>query len=97
MNAFKEKIFQEFEANLSRTLGMTIEEYSEIFHRRGEDALWEFETALREEGPEAARFMMNWSIVNLSVIYHEREMGRKMTSDEIKEHAINLDLGLEHF
>lgn len=97
MNAFKEKIFQEFAANLSRTLGMTIDEYSEIFHRKGEDALGEFETALREEGPEVARLMMNWSIVNLSVIYHESEINRKMTSDEIKEHAISLDLGLEHF
>jgi len=76
---------------------MTIDEYSEIFHRKGEDALGEFETALREEGPDVARLMMNWSIVNLSVIYHESEINRKMTSDEIKEHAISLDLGLEHF
>lgn len=97
MNHFKNKIFDEFDKNLTRILGLTLEEYESMFKKHGDSPLDEFRDTLNNEGADAARFAMNWSIVHLSVIYQERELGQKMTTEEIKEHAISLDLGLEHY
>ena len=97
MNHFENKIFEEFEGNLNRILGLTLEEYETILKSHGDSPIEEFKDTLSNDGPDATRFIMNWSITNLSVIYRERELGRKMTKEEIKEHALSLDLGLEHF
>ena len=97
MNHFENKIFEEFEKNLNRILGMTLEEYETILKRHGDRPLDEFRDTFNNEGADATRFVMNWSIVNLSVVYHERELGRKMTTEEIKSHAVSLGLGLEHY
>ena len=42
MNHFENKIFEEFEKNLNRILGMTLEEYETILKRHGDRPLDEF-------------------------------------------------------
>jgi len=72
MNHFKNKIFDEFDKNLTRILGLTFEEYESMFKKHGDSPLDEFRDTHNNEGADAARFAMNWSIVHLSVIYQER-------------------------
>ena len=67
MNHFKNKIFDEFGKNLTRILGLTLEEYESMFKKAGDSPLDEFRDTLNNEGADAARFVMNWSIVHLSV------------------------------
>ena len=83
--------------NFNRILEMTLEEYGSILKSQGDRPLDEFRDALNNEGESANRFFLNWSIVNLSVVYHERGLGRKMTAEEINSHGASLDLGLEHY
>ena len=93
---FKEKIYTEFEQNLYRILTITLDEYRGIFEQHGGDPFEEFETVYQNDGAEKMRIAMNWAIVNLSVIYQERELGRKMTGPELKVHdeGLGLELGL---
>ena len=95
-NPFKKKIYTEFEQNLYRILTITLDEYRSIFEQHGDDPFEEFETVYKNDGAEKMRIAMNWAIVNLSVIYQERELGRKMTGPELKVHdeGLGLELGL---
>ena len=95
-NPFKKKIYTEFEQNLYRILNITLDEYRSIFEQHGDDPFEEFETVYKNDGAEKMRIAMNWAIVNLSVIYQERELGRKMTGPELKVHdeGLGLELGL---
>ena len=76
---------------------MTLEEYDAILKSQGDRPLDEFRDTLNNEGKDAKRFVMSWSTVNLSVVYHERGLSRQMTAEKIKAHAASLGLGLEHY
>jgi hypothetical protein len=93
---FKNKIYTEFEQNLYRILNISLDEYRTIFEQHNDDPFEEFETIYANDGAEKMRITMNWAIVNLSVIYQERELGRKMTGPELKVHdeGLGLELGL---
>ena len=96
MDPFKNKIYAEFEENLYRILNISLDEYRGIFEQHNDDPFEEFETIYENDGAEKMRIAMNWAIVNLSVIYQERELGRKMTGPELKVHdeGLELELGL---
>ena len=53
MNHFENKIFEEFEKNLNRILGMTLEEYETILKRHGDRPLEEFRDTFNNEGAAA--------------------------------------------
>jgi hypothetical protein len=96
IDPFKNKIYAEFEENLYRILNISLDEYRGIFEQHNDDPFEEFETVYANDGAEKMRITMNWAIVNLSVIYQERELGRKMTGPELKVHdeGLGLELGL---
>ena len=76
---------------------MILEEYDAILKSQGDRPLDEFRDTLNNEGEDTNRFVVNWSTVNLSVVYHERGLSRKMTAEKIKSHAASLGLVLEHY
>ena len=59
MNHFKNKIFDEFDKNLTRILGLSLVEYETMFKNHGDSPLDEFRDALNNEGESANRFFLN--------------------------------------
>ena len=93
---FKEKLIEEFEANLNRIFGCDIARFKEVTRDKGEldtdiDELWE------AEGAQSVRKMLGQRIVFLHSIFTERDMGRRLTFDEFVSNSISLDVGLEEF
>ena len=91
---FKEKLIEEFEANLNRIFGCDIARFKEVTRDKGEldtdiDELWE------AEGAQSVRKMLGQRIVFLHSIFTERDMGRRLTFDEFVSNSISLDVGLE--
>lgn len=93
---FREKLIEEFEANLYRIFGCDIARFKEVTRDKGEldtdiDELWE------AEGAQSVRKMLGQRIVFLHSIFTERDMGRRLTFDEFVSNSISLDVGLEEF
>ena len=79
-----------------QSLNISLDEYHGIFEEHNHDPFEEFEAVYANDGTEKMRIAMNCSIANLSIVYRERELGREMTSLELKAHdeGFGLDLGL---
>ena len=92
MNQFKDKIMTDFEQDLYRCLNLSLEDFVRVFEGRDYNPLQDFEEMFAELGPAALRDHMDKCINTLSVIYQERELGRRMTETEIAENAVKLKL-----
>ena len=73
-----------------------MDDFINVFGQRGNDPIAEFEKIFKDYGASALRDHMDQCINTLSVIYQERELGRRMTDEEVAENAQNLGLGLRY-
>lgn len=96
MNTFKNKIMKDFEQDLYRCLNLSLADFIDVVGQRGNDPMVEFEQILEDRGASALRDHMDKCINTLSVIYQERELGRRMTNEEVAENAQKLGLGLRY-
>jgi hypothetical protein len=96
MNQFRNKIMKDFEQDLYRCLNLSLDDFVSVFAGRDYNPLQDFEEMFAELGPAALRDHMDKCINTLSVIYQERELGRRMTNEEVAENAQKLGLGLRY-
>jgi hypothetical protein len=92
MNQFRNKIMKDFEQDLYRCLNLSLDDFVSVFAGRDYNPLQDFEEMFAKLGPAALRDHMDKCINTLSVIYQERELGRRMTETEIAENAVKLKL-----
>ena len=92
MNQFREKILREFEQDLYRCLNITLDDFVRIVGRGKTDPIEEFDQILETKGVQEVRIEMQHKINCLSVVYKERELGRKMNEKEFVDNAKELGL-----
>ena len=92
MKKFRNKIFRDFEENLYRHLNISLSEFLQIFREQGEDPIAKFDEVLRKEGPEELRFLMDFYVNGLSIIFTETELGRELSAEEMIDNASRLGL-----
>ena len=95
MNQFKEKLYEEFEANSHKLLGVPGNRVREVLSDKGEDIDAEFEAAWDFGGAAFMRQCMSLTLCRLEQIYHERDLGRHLTQDEADERYTAWDIGLD--
>ena len=95
MNQFKEKLYEEFEANSYKLMGVPGNRVREVLAKYGEDIDAEFEAAWNFGGAAFMRQCMSLILCRLEQIYHERDLGRHLTQDEADERYTAWDIGLD--
>ena len=95
MDPFKEKLYEEFEANSHKLLGVPGNRVREVLSDKGEDIDAEFEAAWDFGGASFMRQCMSLTLCRLEQIYHERDLGRHLTQDEADERYTAWDIGLD--
>ena len=95
MNQFKEKLYEEFEANSYKLMGVPGNRVREVLAKYGEDIDAEFEAAWEFGGAAFMRQCMSLTLCRLEQIYHERDVGRQLTQDEADERYTAWDVGLD--
>ena len=96
MNQFKEKLYEEFEANSYKLMGVPGNRVREVLAKYGEDIDAEFEAAWNFGGAAFMRQCMSLTLCRLEQIYHERDLGRHLTQDEADERYTAWDIGLDN-
>lgn len=91
-DAFKDKLYKEFQQDLYWVLNATIDDYLRLHASRGEDPITRFDKLYAERGPAAVRSEMQSSILFLRVVMDETRLGREMSWDEIS--TLGAELGL---
>ena len=94
MNQFKEKLYEEFEANSYKLMGVPGNRVREVLAKYGEDIDAEFEAAWDFGGAAFMRQCMSLTLCRLEQIYHERDLGRHLTQDEADERYTAWDIGI---
>ena len=94
LNPFMKPLYQEFEENLYRLFGITLDEFREFEADQGDDIDEEFASIFEKLGPVRLREAMNWKIIALATIFEERKTGKRMTLDEIGAFAWTLGLNM---
>ena len=94
MNQFKEKLYDEFEANSYKLMGVPGNRVREVLAKYGEDIDAEFEAAWDFGGAAFMRQCMSLTLCRLEQIYHERDLGRHLTQDEADDRYTGWDIGL---
>ena len=94
MNPFMKPLYQEFEKNLYRLFGLTLDEFRKFEADQGNDVDEEFAAIFEKLGPLHLREAMNWKIIALATLYEERKTGKRMTLDKIGAFARTLDLNI---
>ena len=94
MNPFMKPLYQEFEENLYRLFGITLEEFRKFEADQGDDIDEEFAAVFEKLGPLRLREAMNWKIIALATIYEERKTGKRMNLEEIGAFAWTLGLNM---
>jgi hypothetical protein len=96
MNQFKEKLYEEFEANSHKLMGVPGNRVREVLAKYGEDIDAEFEAAWDFGGAAFMRQCMSLTLCRLEQIYHERDLGRQLTQDEADARYTAWDIGLDN-
>ena len=95
MDPFKEKLYEEFEANSYKLMGVPGNRVREVLAKHVEDIDAEFEAAWDFGGAAFMRQCMSLTLCRLEQIYHERDLGRHLTQDEADERYTGWDIGLD--
>ena len=95
MNQFKEKLYEEFEANSYKLMGVSGNRVREVLAEHGEDIDADFEAAWDFGGAAFMRQCMSLTLCRLEQVYHERDSGRHLTEDEADERYTAWDIGLD--
>ena len=94
MNPFKKRLYDEFEDDAYKVLGVSGERVREVLGERGHDIDAEFEAAYEFAGAAFMRQKMSHILCSLELVYYETEIGRQLTEDERLERYTNWDIGL---
>ncbi len=95
MNPFMKPLYQEFEENLYRLFGFTLDKFRKFEADQGDDIDAEFTSIFEKLGPLSLREAMKRKIISLATIYEERKTGKRMTLDEIGAFAWTLGLQID--
>lgn len=89
----KDELYQEFEQNLDRIFGFTIQRFKEFIHDEGEMDQ-EFDEYWSSGGEQSLRHMMGIRIACLDYIFMSEELGRDGTFEEFCDRVEELEVGL---
>ena len=84
MNQFKAKLYEEFEDNAFKLMGVSGDRVREVLGNRGEDIDADFEAAWSFGGAPFMRQTMSMVLATLELVYHESDIGRQLTDEEQK-------------
>ena len=93
-NIFKQKLYDEFEQNSYKVLGVPTDRIREVLGEHGEDIDSDFDAAWDFGGANFMRLTMNYKLAALETLYHEIETGVELTAEEQLLRFKNLDIGL---
>ena len=82
LNKFKTKLYDEFEDNCFKVLGVPSSRVREVFSQHNDDIDAEFEAAWKFGGAAFMRQTMSMKLVTLEMVYYETEIGRQLTQEE---------------
>ena len=94
LNKFKTKLYDEFEDNCFKVLGVPSSRVREVFSQHNDDIDAEFEAAWKFGGAAFMRQTMSMKLVTLEMVYYETEIGRQLTQEEQDQRITNFDIGL---
>ena len=95
LDPFKEKLYEEFEANSYKLLGVPGNRVREVLAEHGEDIDADFEAAWDFGGAAFMRQCMSLTLCRLEQVYHERDLGRHLTQDEADRRYAAWNVGLD--
>lgn len=93
-NPFKQKLYDEFEQNSFKILGVPADRVREVLGARDENIDEMIESAWEFGGAQFARTTFNMVLATLNLVYHETEIGRELTDDEKIARYESFDVGL---
>jgi len=94
MNQFKVKLYEEFEDNAFKLMGVSGDRVREVLGNRGEDIDADFEAAWRFGGAPFMRQTMSMVLATLELVYHESDIGRQLSDEEQLSRFESHDIGL---
>ena len=93
-NPFKQKLYDEFEQNSFKILGVPADRVREVLGARDENIDEMIESAWEFGGAQFARTTFNMVLATLNLVYHETEIGRELNDDEKIARYESFDVGL---
>ena len=93
-NTFKQKLYDEFEQNSFKVLGVPTDRIREVLSQHGEDIDAEFDAAWNFGGASFMRLSMNFKLAALESLYHEIGTGIELTTEERRSRFKSLGIGL---
>jgi len=93
-NPFKQKLYDEFEQNSFKVLGVPGDRVREVLGARGENIDADFEAAWEYGGASYMRISMSMVLATLELVYYQTEIDRELTEDERVERYESFDIGL---
>jgi hypothetical protein len=91
---FKQNLYDEFDANCYKLLGVGAKRVHEVLSARGDDLYDRFEEAWDYAGAPLMRLTMSVSLAALELVYYETEIGRELTYDEMINRYESWGIGL---
>ena len=95
MNQFKAKLYEEFEDNAFKLMGVSGDRVREVLGKRGEDIDADFEAAWRFGGAPFMRQTMSMVLATLELVYHDSDIGRQLSDEEQISRFESHDIGLD--
>lgn len=95
MSQFKKKLYEEFEVNSYKLMGVPGNRVREVLAERGEDIDAKFEAAWDFGGAPFMRQTMSMTLAILELVYYESEIGKQLSEDEQSERFESHDIGLD--
>ena len=91
---FKQNLYDEFDANCHKLLGVGAKRVHEVLSARGDDLYDRFEKAWDGGGAPLMRLTMSVSLAALELVYYETEIGCELTYDEMIKRYEGWGIGL---
>ena len=93
-NPFKQKLYDEFEQNSFKVLGVPGDRVREVLGARGENIDADFEAAWEFGGASYMRISMSMVLATLELVYYQTEIDRELTEDERIQRYESFEIGL---
>jgi hypothetical protein len=93
-NPFKKKLYDEFEQNSFKVLGVPGDRVREVLGERGENIDADFEAAWEYGGASYMRVSMSMILATLELVYYQTEIDRELTEDERVQRYESFEIGL---
>ena len=93
-NPFKQKLYDEFEQNSFKVLGVPGDRVREVLGARGETIDADFEAAWEYGGASYMRISMSMVLATLELVYYQTEIDRELTEDERIQRYESFEIGL---